>query len=144
LEYRKVEPALRLLLDTHAMIWLDGGFELREAAKREIETARIGNELFVSAISFWELAHLIASKRIRVRTSAETWARNFLALPGVTAVPLTPEVAIKSVDLPGPLHRDPADRFLIATALELDAALVTRDRAILAYADAGFIHALPC
>jgi PIN domain nuclease of toxin-antitoxin system len=45
---------------------------------------------------------------------------------------------------PGDVHRDPADRFLVATARALDIPIVTRDAAILAYASAGHVRALRC
>jgi PIN domain nuclease of toxin-antitoxin system len=46
--------------------------------------------------------------------------------------------------LPGKLHRDLADRLLVATARDLGARLVTRDERILAYAAQGHLDAIPC
>ncbi len=135
---------MRLLLDTHAMIWLDAGEPMNREALDLIDAAGRSGELFVSAISFWELAQLVARGRVRVQDSIEVWIERFSAQPGITAVPLTPAAAVRSVSLPGLLHRDPADRFLIATALELDAAIVTRDQVILAHAQAGHVDAIPC
>jgi len=64
--------------------------------------------------------------------------------PGVRLAPLTPEIAIESSFLPPPLHTDPADRLLIATARALQMPIVTRDSRILNYARAGFVEAIPC
>jgi PIN domain nuclease of toxin-antitoxin system len=58
--------------------------------------------------------------------------------------PLSPEAAIEAAFLPGRLHRDPADRLLIATARQLGATLITRDELILAYARRGYVDAIPC
>jgi PIN domain nuclease of toxin-antitoxin system len=65
-------------------------------------------------------------------------------MPGVRLTPLAPEAAIEAAFLPGPLHRDPADRLLIATARDLGAPLVTRDALILAYARQGHVDVIPC
>ncbi len=53
--------------------------------------------------------------------------------------PITAEIAVDSVSLPGSFHNDPADRLIVATARSLDAFLVTRDAAILTYAEGGFV-----
>lgn len=58
--------------------------------------------------------------------------------------PLAPDAAIEAGALPGTLHRDPADRLLIATARDLGVPLVTRDARILAYAAQGHLDAIPC
>jgi PIN domain nuclease of toxin-antitoxin system len=68
----------------------------------------------------------------------------FLAYPGVRLTLLSPEIAIESSFLPPPMHGDPADRLLIATARALGIPIVTRDRRILNYAAAGFVAAVPC
>ena len=58
--------------------------------------------------------------------------------------PLSSKAAIAASCLPGQVHRDPADRLLIATARELGVALVTRDRRILDYAARGHVQAIAC
>jgi PIN domain nuclease of toxin-antitoxin system len=72
------------------------------------------------------------------------WFQTLLARPGICLTPLTPEAAIQAASLPGELHRDPADRLLIATARDLGAPLVTRDPRILAYAAQGHLDAISC
>ena len=56
-----------------------------------------------------------------------------LAYPGVQLLPLTPEIAIESTRLPGPFHKDPAGRILVATARVLNLPVVTEDQKILSY-----------
>jgi PIN domain nuclease of toxin-antitoxin system len=58
--------------------------------------------------------------------------------------PFNPDIAIASSWLPGEIHGDPADRLIIATARHLGLPIVTRDRKILAYADAGEVSAMLC
>lgn len=57
---------------------------------------------------------------------------------------LEPDVALSASYLPGGLHRDPADRLLIATARALDVPIMTRDERILAYAGQGHVQAIAC
>jgi PIN domain nuclease of toxin-antitoxin system len=57
---------------------------------------------------------------------------------------LSNDIAIAASHLPGPLHGDPADRLLIATARDLGMPLVTRDRKIIDYAEAGHVSVLVC
>jgi PIN domain nuclease of toxin-antitoxin system len=76
--------------------------------------------------------------------SPEAWFDDLLALPGVRLIPLGHRAAIAASGLPGTLHRDPADRLLIATARELGVPLVTRDRRILEYAAQGHVDAIAC
>ena len=73
---------------------------------------------------------------IALHTSVTRWVEDALLLPGVQLLPFTPQIAIDSVDLPDPMHKDPADRILVATARIERLSLVTRDRDILAFAKA--------
>ena len=70
--------------------------------------------------------------------------RDVAMADGVRVEALSPEVLIASSFLPGTLHRDPADRILIATARAHDLAIVTRDRIILDYAGQGHVKAVAC
>ena len=56
-----------------------------------------------------------------------------LTSSGVRLIGLTPQIAIESANLPGDLHRDPADQIIVATARVLDCSLLTRDERILKY-----------
>jgi PIN domain nuclease of toxin-antitoxin system len=67
-----------------------------------------------------------------------------MAAPGVNAARFTVKIAIAASQLPEPLHGDPADRMLIATARALSMPIITRDSKILDYASAGHVAALAC
>lgn len=58
--------------------------------------------------------------------------------------PMNHKIAFAAWNLPEPIHGNPADRLMIAIARELDVPLITRDRAILAYAAAGHVRAVAC
>jgi PIN domain nuclease of toxin-antitoxin system len=70
----------------------------------------------------------------------KTWFARLLALPGITEAPVSSAIAIDSFHLPGALHPDPADRLIIATVRHRGMPIVTGDRKIIAYADAGHVR----
>jgi PIN domain nuclease of toxin-antitoxin system len=76
--------------------------------------------------------------------SAKAFVDRVFADPGIEIVPLTPEIAFEACYLPGDYHRDPADRFLLATARALNVPIVTRDEDMAAYAKAGHVKLIWC
>ena len=134
-----------LLLDTHVWIWLINGDQrlATSPALRLIHQAASRAEVFVSVISMWEVGMLEAKKRIVLPLDGLEWVRQALKAPGVSLAALTPEIALESSRLPGQFHGDPADRILVATARNLQAALVTQDHWILQYAQKRFLTAIP-
>lgn len=133
-----------LLLDTHAILWIDGGSPISDAANAAIESARRSGGVLVSPVSAWEIGTLVRKGRLTLDTVPAAWFQRFLDQPGVRLAPLTVEAAAGSASLPEPFHNEPADRLLVATARQLGAPLVTRDAAILAYAATGAVRAIPC
>ncbi len=125
-----------LLLDTHAWLWtLDGtAGALTKPACRVIDRAAAAGCLFVSDISFWEVAMLVAQGRLELASDATLWLQRAALAPGIRLVPLTRDVLIESTRLAGIPHGDPADRMLIAQAQLIGASLLTCDKGIVAYA----------
>jgi PIN domain nuclease of toxin-antitoxin system len=124
-----------LLLDTHVWInYLNASPLLQPDLVKRIETARSSDLVYVSVISIWEIAQLVRLNRLALNTNVTDWVENAMALPGVNLLPFTPQIAIDSVNLSGPMHKDPADRILVASARVERLTLVTRDRDILNYA----------
>lgn len=89
--------------------------------------------IYLSSISVWEVALLVARGRLQLTMTVDDWVAKSEALPFVHFVSVDNAIALKSVQLPGPLHSDPADRIIIATALTLGFPLVTRDEKISRY-----------
>ena len=128
------------VLDTHALVWLVAGDpRLRVAARNRIKAAAKGYELWVSAITPWEIGMLVAKGRLVLDRDVTAWVQAALALPGIGLAPLEPLGAIDSTRLPGTLQADPADRLIVATARHLEATLVTADKALLAYGKQGHV-----
>lgn len=118
----------KLLLDTHVWIWLMSGAEnLSPAFRNAIEKASQSEHILISAISVWEIGMLVAKKRIELDRDCLDWVEESLSSPGFNLVPLTSSIAIQSTRLSQDFHGEPADRILVATAIETHAILVTHD-----------------
>lgn len=137
-------PDAPLLLDTHVWLWIAHGSSvpLRPATVRAIERAGARRALRVSVISVWEIALLESKGRIDFPMGCSKWISRALDRADLELVGLDRDVAIESCRLPGVLHADPADRFLIATARLRTFAIVTRDARILQYARDGHLQAI--
>ena len=135
----------RLLLDTHVWLWFSLGTpkKIPPAVVQVLEEAGKANALMVSIVSIWELALLVARDRVVLPLPLGDWITLSLSRPEIRLVGLTrPAAVLDSVFLPGEIHSDPADRFLIATARSYRARLATRDEKIIAYGRAGHIKVL--
>ena len=118
-----------ILVDTQALLWWNSGdSKLGPNARREIENALRAGQLAVSVVSFWEVGWLLARKRLSLALDIERWRAELLA-DGLVEIPLTGEMAVRAAKLPN-LHSDPADRFIVAAALD-GHRLLTADRLIL-------------
>ena len=119
-----------ILLDTHVLVWADNDDpRLGKKARTRIEKVWANGEIAVSPIVYWEIGLLQLRGRLKLPVSVGAW-RETLLNAGVGEVPLDGAVAVRALDLTG-LHDDAADRFIIATALVHDAALMTADERLL-------------
>jgi PIN domain nuclease of toxin-antitoxin system len=123
-----------IVLDTHVWVFFVSNPELlSEKAKESLDDAMEKKSILISSISIWEVALLVARDRLRLTLDVADWIAKSESLPFLTFVPVDNSIALKSVNLPQPLHNDPADRMIIATAILMGAALVTKDNKILEY-----------
>ena len=119
-----------MILDTHTLLWMDRDDPaLGSNARRQIQVAWRAGSAAVSAISFWEAAMLAERGRVVLPVPAERWRADWLQA-GLVEIPLDGRIALQSCQLVN-LHRDPADRFIVATALDRNVPLVTADQKIL-------------
>lgn len=124
-----------IVLDTHIWRWwVDGGGRLSDAQKQAIAAAG-ADGLGVSAISCWEIAKAVESGTLALSIPVSQWIEYALQFADVVLLPLTPKIAVESTQLPQPIHRDPGDQIIIATARVLSLPLLTNDSKILAYRD---------
>lgn len=118
---------MKLLLDTH--IWLWALIEPAKLSRRVREEMRNPeNELWLSPVSSWEALLLNARGRIRLPADLADWLAQ--ATAPLREAPFTHEIVLLAQQLPLP-HRDPADRFLAATAQIVGLTLVTADDRLL-------------
>jgi PIN domain nuclease of toxin-antitoxin system len=117
-----------IVLDTHAWIWwVSGTVALPDTVTSRLAQAARDRSIRVSSISAWEVGQLVARGRLELTMNVEDWVARSESLPFLEFVPLDNRIAIHSTRLPGPLHADPADRIIVATARTLGATLITKD-----------------
>ena len=112
-----------IVLDTHVVIWWTSSPDLLSpAAAAAIADA---SEIAIPAIVFWEISVLLRKQRIQLEAPLQAWCDQVLAIPRVKCHALTAHIAIAADQLM--MHPDPADRFIVATALAARAKLITKD-----------------
>lgn len=113
-----------ILVDTNAWVfWLMG----RGLGKRAERAMARSSERGLLPLCIWELAQLSSRGRIRLARPLEEIVDDLLRDGRTVLVPMSPAVAMEAARLPEGVGRDPVDRFLVATALELECAIVTKD-----------------
>jgi PIN domain nuclease of toxin-antitoxin system len=120
---------VRLLLDTHIWIW---NYTAPEKLISEVarELTSLDNERYLSPVSIWEVAILLEKRRVNLNQDFGEWCKKSIQDLSLFEAPLNWEVAHElRFTLLG--HRDPADRFLVATAKAYDLTLVTADEQLL-------------
>jgi PIN domain nuclease of toxin-antitoxin system len=124
--------ALRLLLDTHILIWWQiEPSHLTGAQTRALDLSReIGEQLGVAAITLWEIAKLVSLRRVQFEQELDVVLRGIEQHPLLRIVRLDAYVARESTMLGGRLKGDPADQLIVATARVHGLRLVTADQRI--------------
>jgi PIN domain nuclease of toxin-antitoxin system len=134
-----------LLWDTCAAIWIYEQAKLSKVSLDLMAAAHLGGvPSYISPITAWEIGMLASHGRLQLLIKPERWFANLFEVPGVRLADLSPELLIASSYLPGKPPKDPTDRIIAATARELGATLMTRDRALLEYGKQGHIAVLEC
>lgn len=120
---------MRLLLDTHIWVWsaLDRA-RLSGQIIKQLEDSN--NELWLSPISLWEVLTLAGKQRLTLRPDATTWIAETLKAIPLREAHVTYQVATETANVKLP-HRDPADRFLVATARVFNLTLATADERLI-------------
>ncbi len=113
-----------IVLDTHIFLWLT--LQPEKLPENIIAALTRDDKWGLSAISLWETAMLHERGRITIPGQLLDWLHLAVDIPRLTVLPLTPEVAAHSESLP--MHGDPADRIIAATAITHECPLATVDR----------------
>jgi PIN domain nuclease of toxin-antitoxin system len=113
-----------IMLDTCGLIWLvNGGGSISEKTLRSIEKADV---VYVSAATALEVGCKAAIKTLELPMEAEKWYSKALDIHDLVEIPITGKIALFSTSLPL-IHKDPADRIIIATAILNRLPVVTHD-----------------
>jgi PIN domain nuclease of toxin-antitoxin system len=122
-----------IVLDTHIWFWLmTQEFERFPSHWQDIIAT--AEQVGVSAISCYEIALAQQRGRLELPCAADQWFQDALEPAGITIFPPTPEIACRAVDL-SPVHKDPFDRLIIATALVYEAKLASIDGLLSQYSE---------
>lgn len=123
-----------IILDTHVWLWfLHDPNQLSDKAQGAIARAQVDRQIYVSAISVWEVAVKVSLGKLAIPLPIQDWFEMACQYPEVVIEPVSGGDAIASTLLPGSFHKDPSDRIIIALARRHDAPLITRDQKILDY-----------
>jgi PIN domain nuclease of toxin-antitoxin system len=117
------------LLDTHVWLWQLLKDRSLPAPARDLLESSL-EDCWLSPVSIWETGILRERKKIRIHGDFRDWLQESRRRLPLRTAPLNDEVALASVELDLP-HRDPADRFLAATARTYELTLITADRRLL-------------
>ena len=120
---------MRLLLDTHILLWcLKGGEDLPDQARQIISSA---DAVYASAANIWEIIIKISTGKLKIQIDPQDLVQT-MRDSGFEMLSIKPEHALKLMDLDN-FHRDPFDRILIAQSLVEPLHLVTRDSVVAKY-----------
>jgi len=120
-----------LLLDTHAFVWLCLERKLLTLKVRQLMEDE-PDSLFISSITAVEVGLLVNAGKLSLPSSCEDFLQKNLSHFGVHEIPVDVEIALAATRLP-PIHHDPFDRVIIATAQEHGMTILTQDRIIPSY-----------
>lgn len=115
-----------VVLDTHAALWWS--FFPEKLSRASATALTEADDLVFPAIVFWEASLLIRKGRIELPVNPTAWLQGLRTTARAKIAPLTAEIALRADRLR--MHDDPADRFIVATALAKNLRLVTKDTAI--------------
>jgi PIN domain nuclease of toxin-antitoxin system len=120
-----------ILLDTCVVLWLEADPSAISEAACQAMTGAPGS-LWVSAISAFEIGQKAAAKKLTLRRPVDQWFPAVLDRHGLREITISGAIAARATRLP-PIHRDPFDRLLIATAQQQHLTLLTPDPTIAKY-----------
>lgn len=122
-----------IVLDTHIWVrWVDPS--ANPLSPGLVETIESADQLAVSAVTCWEVAWLVRRGRLELKLDLMDWLDQALEGSGVLCLPIDRRIAVRAAGLPE-YHRDPADRLIIATAMDRQTQLISLDGAFSAYFD---------
>lgn len=121
-----------ILIDTCVLLWLS--YDPSQLSQRAIECMEKSKKRYLSSISFLEIGLKVRDGQVRLPLPFPTWYSQIMEHLGFDEIEVNASIAFLSTQLP-PIHRDPFDRVITATAILADFTLITPDRHIASYPD---------
>ena len=122
---------MTLVLDTHVFVrWFDAPKQLSKAQQRALKTISEERPAYIADITLWEIATLASLGRLRPKLPLREWLETALSRTHLWVQPITAAVAADVAVIGDAMHRDPADRLIVATTRVLGASLLTSDELI--------------
>ncbi len=115
---------MKIVLDTHIIVFAAAD-SLSMARRRQLDDSAA--ELFLPAVSLWEITKLVELGHLRMPDGFDRFIRDLCAHPRYTIVPYDAALMIELLAVAPRMHKDPADQLVVATARILGAALMTDD-----------------
>ena len=119
-----------ILLDTCALLWIAS--DPRKISPGVLEKIDKSPVVYVSAISAFEIGLKYKSGKLILPVRPETWFEEIVNHHSISLINLDASLCLKAAELP-PIHKDPCDRFIIATGLERGLLIVTADSRFSSY-----------
>ena len=120
-----------ILLDTHIWVWYVHNDKKLNFKLKQVLGENFEDGLYVSIISLWEVAKLVEKGKIILPLDLESWYINALEDSNILVLDLSREIIIKSTNLEGTFHNDPADQIITATSITYNIPLATMDAKII-------------
>lgn len=123
-----------IVIDTHVLVWwLTRAPGLSRKAERTLAAHGDPGQIVVSAISLLEITTAVRRGRLQLSMPLDQWLAGMNSLPEIRVESVSAEIAVRAGSLAEPMHGDPADRLIVATASTLGVPLVTGDKKLQAY-----------
>lgn len=120
-----------MILDTCALFWLSGADfnKISESTLKKIDAAM---HVYISAITGFEVGIKSKSGKLQLPAEPQIWLDTVLKFHRIEVIPLSLAICVQATELPS-IHKDPCDRFIIATALNHNMPVVTADKHFTSY-----------
>jgi len=123
-----------IVIETHVLVWwLTRAPGLSRKAERTLAAHGDPGQIVVSAISLLEITTAVRRGRLQLSMPLDQWLAGMNSLPEIRVESVSAEIAVRAGSLAEPMHGDPADRLIVATASTLGVPLVTGDKKLQAY-----------
>lgn len=112
---------------------------LNEEIKTAISQAQNSNNLYISAISLWQIAKLVEQKQLHLYARLTDFLNNITNIEGLSLIQINANIASESVALPGNFSGDSTIAIIVASTRELAATLITNDQIAISWANQGYL-----